>query len=376
MRQEIAWSNARTEADAVKELMGQLKEKDKPILVMFFASIHYNFEELSKLIKDEFPRAEVVGASTAGEISKNGFTKNSIVLTTMIDESTKVKGVCVPGGGKFPYIHKDEITAAMRDCGITPGGTHSDSFALSFINGLCNSEECLLSLIYALIDDEKFNIIGGTAGDDLKFGTTYVSLNGHIVTDGGVFIFVKTRKAFTIMKENIFKPTGNIVKITDASTRNRTIRSINGKAPASEYARVLGISESEVSNALLMHPIGRIFGDNIFISSVASVMPDKSFDMYCRAIPNTKVDIMEIGDVPAIMNSTVENIKEKVPNPGFVFFVNCILRTLVFEKSGDGRHLVDLYEKEFGKVCGFSSYGEQINRVNSNQTLVVLAMEE
>lgn len=125
-----------------------------------------------------------------------------------------------------------------------------------------------------------------------------------------------------------------------------------------------------------MNPLGRMFGDNIFISSIAGVNPDHSFNMYCRCMPNTKVDIMEIGDVKAIMDMTCDAIEANIPNPGFVFFINCILRTLAFETNDQGRYLVDLYQRRFRKVAGFSSYGEQIGKVNSNQTLVVLAMEE
>ena len=376
MRQEIAWSNARSENDAVKELVSKINVGSKPILVMFFASVQYDFELLSKLIKEKFPTSEVVGVSTAGEICDKGFVKNSVLLTTMIDDRTTVKGVLVPEGQKIPYLYKDRIESAMRACSITPGGKHEDSFAISFINGLCNAEECLLSLIYALIKDDNFRIMGGTAGDDLKFKTTYVSLNGEVVTDGGVFVFVKTKRAFTIEKENIFKESGKTVKISEVSTRKRILKTINGKPAASEYARILGISESEIGNASLMHPIGRIFGDNIYISSIVNVNPDKSFNMYCRVIPNTKADIMDKGDAKAIMESTCDAIDNKISKPGFIFFVNCILRTLAFEKTDEGRYLADLYNKRYGKVAGFSSYGEQIGRVNSNQTLVVLAMEE
>lgn len=96
MRQEIAWSNARSENDAVKELMSKINVASKPILVMFFASVQYDFELLSKLIKEKFPTSEVVGVSTAGEICDKGFVKNSVLLTTMIDDRTTVKGVLVP----------------------------------------------------------------------------------------------------------------------------------------------------------------------------------------------------------------------------------------------------------------------------------------
>ena len=378
MKQEIAWTNNPGVDAAVDELMRQIHDRGPEVaLVMFFAGINYDFEDLSRKIKDRFPGSEVVGCSTSGEISAHGFTKNSIVLTTMVCDRTKVRGVLVRGGAKYPMVEKDNILMAMRACGIYPGEeSHKDSFAITFINGLCNAEECMLSLLYAIVQDNEFQVLGGSAGDNLQFNTTYSSLNGECVSDGGVIVFVKTSKKFTIQKENIFKPSGRKVVLTGVDTVNRKLLTIDGKPATTEYARAVGIPESRIDDASLMNPLGRMFGDNIFISSIAGVNSDRSFNMYCRVMPNTKVDIMELGDVKAIMKSTCDAIEKSIPRPGFVFFINCILRTLAFETNDHGHFLVNLYQNRFGKVVGFSSYGEQIGKVNSNQTLVVLAMEE
>lgn len=379
MKQEIAWTGSSNLEVAVTELFNQLHEKPSQVnLVMFFASVIYDFKELSEKIKEHFPASEVVGCSTSGEISENGFTKRGIVLTTMSCNQTKVKGVLVRAGAKFPMIEKENILSAMEECSILTGKeiSHKDSFAITFINGLCNAEECILSLLYAVVGDPRFQVLGGSAGDDLKFQTTYVSLNGETITDGGVIVFVKTSKKFTIQKENIFKPSGRKVVLTGVDTASRKLVSINHRPAASEYASVVGISEARIGDASLMNPLGRMFGDNIFISSIAGVNPDHTLNMYCRVMPNTKVDIMQIGDVKSIMDATCDTIQSLIPKTGFVFLVNCILRTLAFENNDQGAYLVNLYQQRFNKVAGFSSYGEQIGKVNSNQTLVVLAMEE
>lgn len=242
MKQEIAWTSQPNLDTAVNDLMNQIQDKSSSVaLVMFFASVCYDFAELSKKISEKFPNSEVVGCSTSGEISSHGFTKNGIVLTTMICNQTRAKGVLVRGGAKFPMIEKDRIVSAMSECGIRPGGTHRDSFAITFINGLCNAEECMLSLLYAIVGDNEFQVLGGSAGDDLQFDTTYASLNGEVVTDGGVIVFVKTSKKFTIQKENIFKPSGRKVVFTGVDTASRRLITIDNKPATTEYARAVGI---------------------------------------------------------------------------------------------------------------------------------------
>lgn len=379
MRQEVVFTDHPDVELAVDELIKQLKgDRTNYNLVLFFASSNYDFYELSALLKKSFPNSELVGTSTSGEISKNGFTKNSIVLTTMSCEQTEVKGVLIKDTDKYPMIYKKNIIEAMNACGIKENtqNSHKDAFAITFINGLCNAEEAILALLYAVIGNDDFQVIGGSAGDDLKFDTTFVSYNGEVVTNGGVVVFIKTSKKFIIQKENIFKPSGKKVTLTKVDTNNRKLIEINNKAAAVEYSKQVGIAEEKIDEASLMHPIGRTFGSNIFISSIASVNNDKSFNMYCRVMPNTIVDIMELDDVDAIIVNTCKDIKQAIQKPGFVFFINCILRTLQFESMKKCNYLVEAYSNTFDTFCGFSSYGEQINKVNSNQTLVVLALEE
>ena len=58
------------------------------------------------------------------------------------------------------------------------------------------------------------------------------------------------------------------------------------------YARALGIPESQASNTALAHPMGRAYGDDVFISSIANFNQDGSIGMYCRVLPNSEVEIM------------------------------------------------------------------------------------
>ena len=147
--------------------------------------------------------------------------------------------------------------------------SHKDAFAITFVNGLCNAEEALLSFFYSVIKNDNFMIAGGSAGDDLKFQKTFASYNGTIVSDGAVILFVKTPLPFFIQKENIFKPTGSRTKITQADTRIRKIISLDGMNPRTRYAQLLGIPESKAGDAALTNPFGRVFGGHTFISQSA-----------------------------------------------------------------------------------------------------------
>ncbi len=379
MVQEIAFSSNPTLDSALEEVFSQLKNRpDSYKAVIFFASICYDFPLLTQRICEHFPHSEVLGTSTSGEIcNAKGFTKNSLVVTTMSDSATRISGVVFDDTDQFPIVHKQKIADAARRVGINLGrtGGNKDCFALTFINGLCNAEESTLALLNAVIGDKEFIIAGGSAGDDLQFKQTYVSYNGEIVSRGAAVLFVKTQKKFVIKRENIFAPSGKTLNLSNVDVETRTVKSINNQSPKRSYAQALGISESEASNAALAHPMGRAYGDDVFISSIANFNPDGSIGMYCRVLPNSEVELMNPLDAIEIAHKTGREFKEEMPKMGFVLLVNCILRTIGFEQQQLTDKIADVWRKYFPAYCGFSSYGEQKDRLNFNQTLLVIVIE-
>ncbi|MCR5607102.1 MAG: FIST C-terminal domain-containing protein [Treponema sp.] len=378
MNQEIAFSSRTNTEDAVLDIFNQLRSPAENYkVVIFFASSIYDFDLLSKKIKEHFPSSHVIGTSTSGEISPKGFSKNTLVVTTMSDSMTRISGVLIDDADKFPVIYKKDIEDAASSIGIRfhSKGTNKDCFALTFINGLCNAEEAVLALINSIIDDKEFNIVGGSAGDDLKFKETYVSYNGEVVSHGAVILFFKTSHRFIIKKENIFVPTGKRLKITSVVSQTRTITSINNQNPKRSYATALGLSESEAENSILKYPFGRVFGTEMFISSISSFQQNGNMNMYSRVLPNTEVEVLEPIDPIEEAKKTASEIRNEIKNPGFTLIVNCILRTIGFEKDNMLNPISRVWNQYYPNYCGFSSYGEQINRLNSNQTFVVLVIE-
>ena len=378
MVQEVAFSSNQDMDLALKDVFGQLKRSpDLCTAVIFFASACYNFPELAKRIREHFPKSQVLGTSTSGEISSEGFSKKSLVVTTLTDNVTMVSGVIFDDTDKFPIVNKSKIAEAAKKVGITLGqnGANHDAFALTFINGLCNAEESTMALLNAVIGDKDFIIAGGSAGDDLEFKQTYVSYNGEVVSRGAAVLFFKTKKRFIIKRENIFAPSGKRMRLSDVDIESRTIKTINGQSPRKMYAKTLGITESEAQNAALQHPMGRAYGEDVFISSIANFNPDGSIGMYCRVLPNSEVELMNPLDPIKIADETCASFAKEIFRPGCVLLVNCILRTIGFEQKHLTTQVAAVWKKYFPVFCGFSSYGEQMDRLNFNQTLLAIVIE-
>ena len=380
MTQDIAFSANKNLDAALEEVYSQFTRSTSQYqAVIFYASSIYDFEALSQKLKEHFSSSQIIGTSTAGEISSiKGFTNNSLVVCALSDNQTRFSGVLIQDVDKFPIIQKDKIEQAARDCGIllNAPGYNKDSFAITFINGLCNGEEATLSLLHSVIGDVNFGVAGGSAGDDCKFQTTYVCINGEIATRGAAVLFVKTSHKFRIIKENIFEPSGKQVVLTDVIPETRTVTSIDGKNPRRRYAEVLGIPESEAENACIQHPLGRVYGGHVFISSLAAFNPDGSVAMYSRVMKDSVVEVLQPVDEIKETEKTCNEVLKDIPHPGCVLLVNCLYRAIQFEQRHLFDKVTDTWRRYYGKFCGFSSYGEQIGRTNSNQTLVAVIIEE
>jgi hypothetical protein len=340
------------------------------------AAITYDFAALSAEIKSRFPDSEVIGASTAGEICPDGFLNGSVVLTTMSDPSTRVRAVLMENGSKYPASSAGDVRAALSACGIRCGdrNSHKDAFAIAFINGVYNAEETILTTFYSIIQNDDFQLAGGTAGYTGSEAKTFVSVNGKTTQDGAAFLFVKTPRPFDIRQEDIFKPTGKTVSVTVADPVGRIINKLDGKSARTVYAEKLGVDEKRAESMTFENPFGRYLNGELHIAALAGFPGRGEISLFARVVPNSTLALMHIGDPLQKCEETCAGIRNAIPNPRFVLLLTCITRTLFFEREKISGQIIRKYNDTFPVFCGFSCYGEQKGRIHCNQTLVTVVI--
>lgn len=377
MEQEVVTSRSQDVQLAVSELCSKLKRDLSSYNAVFFmAAINYDFASLSAALQEKFPKAQIIGSSTAGEITPQGFTENSVVLTTMYSPETRVSAVLVENGSKYPVSCKTQIEQALSNAGIrcNDRDSHKDAFAIAFINGVFNAEETILTNFYSIIKNDNFKLAGGTAGFTGNTAKTFVCCNGKTTQDGAAMMFVKTRAKFDIRQEDIFNPTGKTFFVGSSDPVNRIINSLDGKTPKAAYAQKLGVSESQAEGMTFENPFGRFLNGAEHIAALAGFTPDGKITTFARVVPNSTLELMHIGDPLQKADETCRLIRENVPNPKFVLLMTCITRTVAFANMGISSKIIDKYNAVFPTFAGFSCYGEQLGRIHCNQTLVALAI--
>lgn len=358
---------------AAKDLFNNCYKRDTKIF-MYFVSSNYSFEELTKefykLIGDS---CLILGCTSSGEIGTNeGITKGGISAVAFGDNSMEVEAVVLEKITKVPLLYRGEIIEKLNKLSYRElQSNYNNLTGLLLVDGLSASEEKVLSVLNSIFDG-NLPLIGGSAGDDLKFKETLLALNGKVYKDSAVFTMIKSKLKMKIYRENIFESQGIEMVITKADEKNRKIIEINNKPAKTAYAQLLGVNKNSLDNYILQNPIGRKVGDSIYISSIASI-ENESLNMYAQVFENSRTEILKEKNPIETQKETINKIKKDFNEICGLFCVNCILRSLEFEKKG----LLAQWSKNFKNTSeygGFVSYGEQYNKQHLNQTLTLLVL--
>jgi hypothetical protein len=319
---------------------------------IIFAAISL-IEELSPYVNNN-----VILCSTSGEFCHKGHQENVITGFSYEPKLAEVVEILYPPAKSLYPLQK--AYNKVKD--------NSNAFALLLCDGLSAMEESIITTFY--FTDSSFKIVGGSAGDNLKFKNTSIYIGQKKVHS--VAIFFNTKRKTQIIKENIYIPSGNKLLVTDADPINRTVKTFNNNPAALEYAKILGVNEQDLPKHFMSNPLGKLSNNELFIASPMKVNFDKSITFYCQIIPNTFVEVLQPADHKKVMDETINSINFK---PSFALSINCILRSLWFSD----RNLWNNVNSELLSICenqtGFISYGEQYYKNHFNQTMVLLLVE-
>ena len=244
-------------------------------------------------------------------------------------------------------------------------------FGLLLVDGLSLHEEGLISAVGASLDDMP--VVGGSAGDGMRFGSTWVVFDGAAHRHAAVLLLVSTDLPVRQFKCNSFRPTATKLVVTEADIERRIVRELNAEPAAGEYARVVGVPVDALNGyTFAAHPgIVRVDGD-YYARSIRQANPDGSLTFFCAIDEGLVLTAAErldtLGVVEAMFAETEAELGEVALYIGF----DCLHRRLDAEQRQIMRQLSDLYRAH--RVVGFSTYGEQYRSTHLNQTFSGLAI--
>lgn len=343
-------------------------------VVLFFASSSYEPGDLAGPLTAGFPGAAVLGCSTAGEftdsISGTGGVSAIALPTSILSRSAAalVDLSTDPAGAMADGVRAIEAELGTGVRALDP----SRHLGLVLIDGMHGAEEAVneaLGNAAPLLD-----VVGGSAGDDLAFKETWVSVGERVSHCGAALVVCETTGPFTVLKTCTFESTARKLRVTRADVAARIVYEFDGRPATEAYADAIGCTPGDLDNTVFMeHPVGLMVDGAPFIRSPQQVTVDGGIKFYCQILDGMEVEVMQSGDIisetSAALAAAVEGLGGAA-SAGVLF--NCILRRLELDAKDETQAFVDIFKGL--PVAGFHTYGESwIGHMNQTLTGVLFA---
>ena len=365
-----AWSE--DAAGAASDIARQLAPYDLSGLIVFI-SPDYDVPAFASEVARRFGATPVVGCTTAGEITPEGWSEGAVVAIGFLRRHFAFLARPILDLANFHVAAGRELTKQLRaDLGaLRPGFRGEGLFGVLLVDGLCRREEAVVSALQAALDD--IPIVGGSAGDGLRFERTFVVHDGRALTDAAVLTLVATDLPFKTFRNDNYEPTSVKMVVTEADTENRTVSELNAEPAAQEYARVCGILDSTLDPfSFAAHPVLVSVGGEHFVRSIQRVNPDGSLSFFCAIDEGLVFTAARRLDPMESLGRLFERIEGELGEVDLYLGFDCVLRRLAAEREQAAQPMSNLYRAK--RVVGFNTYGEQYTSMHVNQTFTGVAI--
>jgi hypothetical protein len=367
-----AQSCAADPREAVAEFFAGVAQPDMT-LVLFFCSNEYDRDVLAAEMGRVFAGVEVVGCTTAGEIGPAGCRDHSISGVSF------AAAACTAVTGRLADLRQFEIADGQvfaqdllrRLQSTAPRADARNTFGFLLVDGLSVREELLAHALQGALGE--IPVVGGSAGDGMSFGSTYIYANGRFTADSAVLVLVSTPLPFKPFKTQHFVPTDARLVVTEADPARRIVREINGLPAAEEYARILGVPEADLDPIhFAASPVVVLIDGANYVRSIQKVNPDGSLTFFCAIEDGLVLRVANGVDLATNLENALAQVAAEIGPPQLVLACDCILRKLEIAQTGLHDCVSDILRDS--NAVGFNTYGEQFCGVHVNQTLTGIAL--
>ena len=337
-----------------------------PSVIMFICS-YDACEETSKLLAEKYPEAQIMGLIGTG--IANGKSDGSYLYVTALYNDAKVVCGVIPNVSVCPVFYMKKIDEQLTSIGAKGDNT----VVYEFTTG---NEEVLVSSLNATLSRKGISLIGGTVFGAPEGKASVVAYNGKVYEDACVYAIIKNNAGkVKVYKENIYQKGDRPYHYaTKVNVENRALCELDGLNAADVYSRELGINKNQITDNVFENPMGRVVGDEVFISSMKNVNSKGEIENYKVINSNDCIKILELGNYEEIEARTREMIMHDFSKISLVLSVDCVYRYLMYSnKRYFNTYISDM--ARLGNHFGIVGGGEQYNNQHVNQTMVCAVFE-
>ncbi len=368
MRAQLGRSALTDAKAAVAEATATMTER--PHMVFAFWSTAQDPQAIASALAARFPGTPVVGCSTAGEILDGQRRTGTLSVSAVYGAEAQWAVERLNLAAADAASAKAVANRLFAKLGVDRETLDTHKYvALLLIDGLAGREEDVVAELAAAL--EGVPLVGGSAGDDLAFKRTHLLHEGQAHSGIAVVVMIHAPGGYDIFKHQHFVRTGRALVVTKVDPKQRRILELDGRPAAQAYAEAIGVRRDQLDGATAFgHPITFATHGEIYVRSVQTVNADDSLSFYCAVEEGM---VVEIGGREAMVDALDRAIDVHLrehPRAALFLGFNCILRALEMSKAGTEREVACAWQRMADASIGFDTYGEQLNGLHINQTLV------
>jgi len=355
-----------------REVAAEAAARGTGFALVFYSQALVAASRLADSFSAHAPGLCYAGCSTAGEITPDGLEEGHVVAMLLPEQRFTVASAIITDlSSSGVDAITQQVGALQRSLssrmGRSPAG---DVFALCLIDGLSYAEEMVTSALHWALGD--IPLLGGSAGDDLKFETTTLVWNGTVASDSAIVMLIATDVPFHVFKSENFVPTDEKLVVTASEPDRRIVHEFNAAVAGEEFAVAVGMLPQQLTPlSFASHPVVVRVGGEYYCRSIQKLNADGSLSFFCAIDDGI---VLSIAKATSMVESTaiaLEDAAERLGGIDLVLGFDCVLRRLDAHNRQVFRKMSELYRNN--RVIGFGTYGEQYRSMHLNQTFTGIA---
>jgi hypothetical protein len=228
-------------AEAVNEALDACLETlggRMPQAGLLFAGIDHDHQALLDGIEARYPGLQLIGCTTHGEMSSEGFSEDSVSLMLFHSETVRFQAAVAEG------IRNDPEAARRAATSATEGLDAPVRLCIALAEGVGDVDSPgtipvgLLDALGAALGPDVL-VCGGLAADQVRFSGTYQFCNGRVYSGSLPILLVAGPLRVATGVASGWQPVGEEHRLTDVD--GLLVRTIDGESPREVWRRYFGI---------------------------------------------------------------------------------------------------------------------------------------
>ena len=225
---------------------------NKVAFALVYADQKHDLGVVESVLRGAWGAVPVLGCSTSGEINAEGPHEGSIVVLAAMAEGFHAGTALARGVMKEPEAAARDL-ARQLEAKKGPG-----KYTLIVVHtvGFTVQESGFEHRAFPVIQQAFPNaiIVGGSAGDGLKFLSSQVLADGRASNDAIGAMIITTDRPIASSLEHGYRTAGTKLRVT--ASKGNHVHELDGQKAVRRYAELLGTTEKELTKGISVLKVG------------------------------------------------------------------------------------------------------------------------